>query len=89
MTAAAKLSEYPSLPAQRRALRTARKLGLDPVAIEVAPGGVIRVIDRAAFPASAPPATGNTVDDWFANDAAGSEANPAGNENRDRHPPRR
>lgn len=82
MTAAAKLSEYPSLPAQRRALRAARELGLDPVAIEVAPGGVIRVIDRAAFPLSAPPAAGNTVDDWFANDAKGDA-------DRDRHSPRR
>lgn len=50
MTAAAKLSDYASKPALKRAVEQARDLGLDPVGFEVAPGGVIRIFGAAAFP---------------------------------------
>lgn len=70
MTAAARLREYPTKPALRRELARARELGIEVAGYEVAPGGVIRVLDRAAFPAAVE-APGSDFDRWLAQDAQG------------------
>lgn len=51
MNAPARISAYPTKPALRRAVEQARELGIDVAGFEVAPGGVIRILDRDAFPA--------------------------------------
>lgn len=51
MTRAAAISSYPSRPAIRRAVDLARELGIDVAGFEVAPGGIIRILGPAAFPA--------------------------------------
>jgi hypothetical protein len=49
MPRATTLSAYPGKCVIRRAVENARELGLDVAAIEVAPGGVIRILTPAAF----------------------------------------
>lgn len=71
MNAPAKIGKYPSKPALRRAVEQARELGLDVAGFEIAPGGVIRVLDRAAFPAPAAPE--NAFDKWVAQQDENSE----------------
>lgn len=51
MTAHARIGDYASKPVVRRTLEQARELGIEVAGFELAPGGVIRVFDKAAFPA--------------------------------------
>lgn len=48
---AASVSQYASKPALRQAVEQARDLGIDVAGIELAPGGIIRILGAAAFPA--------------------------------------
>lgn len=63
MSAAARLRDYATKPAVRRAVEQARELGLEVAGFEIAPGGVIRVFDKAAFPAPVED-PGNDFDRW-------------------------
>lgn len=74
--ATAKISEYATKPIVRRTVEQARELGLDVAGFEIAPGGVIRVFDRAAFPAPAEQG-GNDFDRWLAQDKDTHRERPA------------
>lgn len=70
MTAARKYNprsdHYPTKAAVKRAVETARELGLKVVGVEVSREGVIKVIDQAAVPQQ------TTIrDEWAEWDAAG------------------
>lgn len=47
-----KVTEYARLPALRKAMDDMRKLELDVAAVELAPGGVIRILTSKAFPSA-------------------------------------
>ena len=78
MTAHARIGDYPSKPAVRRAVTQAGELGFEVAGYEIAPGGVIRVLFTAAF-AGAQTGAGNDFDRWIAQEQ---------DKGRERHPPR-
>ncbi|MFT4076466.1 MAG: hypothetical protein QM647_13150 [Asticcacaulis sp.] len=65
---AERTDHYPTKAAVKRAVETARELGLTVVGVEVSRAGVIKVLDQAAVGATAPK---DEFEEWLASGKLG------------------